>query len=86
MGSEGGGTPRLVCDLSAATFFGATGLAVLVEVGAQASEHGVELVVVADDQGLVDRLLRISGLDRRVEVRRRLDHAVMSGPSTRTTS
>jgi len=80
-GSGGGETPRLTCDLSAASFFGATGLGVLVEVAAQATEHGVELVVVADDHGMVDRLLRISGLDRVVEVRHRLDCAVMSASS-----
>jgi anti-anti-sigma regulatory factor len=83
-GSEGGATPRLVCDLSAAAFFGATGLGVLVEVAAEATEHGVDLVVVADDHGTVDRVLQISGLDRGLEVRRRLDHAVTTAPSTGT--
>jgi anti-anti-sigma factor len=81
-GPEGGRTPRLVCDLSAATFFGATALDVLVEVAALATEHGVELLVVADEHGLAGRLLRISGLHRRVEVRRRLDEAVISAAAT----
>jgi anti-anti-sigma factor len=82
VGPDRGRTPRLVCDLSAASFFGATGLGVLVEVAPHATELGVELVVVADDHGSVDRLLRMSGLDRVVEVRRRLEDAVVSASST----
>lgn len=74
-------TPRLVCDLTAVTFFGVSGLNVLVGLVVLAAEHGVELSVVTDDRGLVGRLLRVSGLDRRVAVRKRLEDAVASSLS-----
>lgn len=73
---------QLVCDLTPVTFLGARGLGVLVDLAAQAAEHGVELYLVVDDRGLLGRLLQISGLDRRVPVCRRLEQAVTSSPPT----
>jgi anti-anti-sigma factor len=71
-------TPRLVCDLTPATFFGTTGVSVLVDLAALAAEYGVELCVVAARHGRVDQLLHISGLDRRVAVHSQVEHAVAS--------
>jgi anti-sigma B factor antagonist len=75
------GTPgRLVCDLSAVTFLGARGLDVLVDLAAQAAEHGVELVLVIDERGLTSRLLQIAGLAGRIPVCHRLEQAVAAAP------
>jgi anti-anti-sigma regulatory factor len=77
----GGRARRLVCDLSAVTFFAATGLNALVDLVAQADERGVELCVVADGYGSAGRLLALIGLDRRIERHRRLDDAVSPAPA-----
>lgn len=71
---------RLVCDLSAVTFLGARGLAVLVDLTDRAAEHGVELVLVVDERALTSRLLEIVGLAGRVPVCHRLEQAVAAAP------
>jgi len=77
-------TPRrLVCDLSAVTFLGARGLDVLADLMAQAAEHDVELVLVLDERGLVNRLLSITDLEGRVPVCHRLEQAVADAPPPR---
>lgn len=74
---------RMVCDLSTVTFLGARGLDVLADLMAEAAEHGVELVLVVDERGLVNRLLSITGLEGRVPVRHRLEQAVADAPPPR---
>lgn len=73
--------PRLVCDLSGATFFGVTGLGVLVDMATTAAEYRCELRLVAESGGRVSRLLRMTGLEHRFVVHGRLDLAV--GPGAR---
>lgn len=66
---------RLVCDLSAVGFLGASGLAVLVELAEETAAHGLVLSVVADTRA-VRRPLSLTGLDRRVSVVSALSEAV----------
>lgn len=74
-------TPRLVCDLSATTFLGATGLAVLVELATQTGSAGVDLRVVAGNRA-VRRLLEMTGLDHHLATETSLGHAVTSAASS----
>ena len=73
-------TPRLVCDLSATTFLGATGIGVLIDLAEQAVAAGVELRVVAGTRA-VRRLLGLTGLDQRLAVETGLEHAVVPTPT-----
>ena len=75
-----------MCDLTSATFVGATALGVLVDLPARAAEGGVGPCVVAGDHGMAARLLRLSGLDGCVDVYHRLDDAVTSTAARGTTS
>jgi anti-sigma B factor antagonist len=84
VGVAGGHTPRLVCDLSATTFLGATGLAVLVDLAAQTTSAGVDLRVAAGSRP-VRRLLGLTGLDHHLATETSLDDAVMSAPSPGST-
>ncbi|WP_373696274.1 STAS domain-containing protein [Actinomycetospora flava] len=77
-GTAGRGPRRVVCDLSAVTFLGATGLGVLVDLTAHAATCGVELCLVTEDRGPVWRLLCLSGLDRCIVIHPHLDQAVSS--------
>ncbi len=78
---SGGPGPRLVCDLSATTFLGATGLAVLVELATQTGSAGVDLRVVTGSRA-VRRLLGMTGLDHHLATETSLGHAVTSAPSS----
>lgn len=69
------GRGRLVCDLTAVEFFGASGLSVLVGVGALAADTGVGLRLVTDDRGVL-RLLQLVGLDRTVCIEAHLHAAI----------
>jgi anti-anti-sigma factor len=64
-----------VCDLTAVEFLGASGLAVLVGLGALAADTGVGLRLVADDRNAL-RLLRLVGLDRTLCVEADLHAAI----------
>ena len=69
------GRGRLVCDLTAVEFFGATGLAVLVGISALANDTGVGLRLVSDNRSVL-RLLRIGGLDRTLGIEAHLHAAI----------
>jgi anti-anti-sigma factor len=73
--------PRLVCDLSATTFLGATGIGVLVDLAERTAASGVELRVVVSSRP-VRRLLGLTGLDQTVAIESGLEHAVMPAPSS----
>ena len=68
--------PRLVCDLSPVTFLGASGLAVLVDLAEYARCCGDTDLRVVVAGGHVLRVLRLTGLDRRLTIEARLDQAV----------
>lgn len=69
-----GPASRLVCDLSSVSFLGASAIGVLVEL-AEAHCSGTDLVL-ACPPGQAQRLLALTGLDRRFPVADRLDEAV----------
>ncbi len=56
------GTAELVLDLRALTFMDSTGLRMLVQTNAQATEHGFELSIWRGSRQ-IDKLFAVSGLE-----------------------
>jgi anti-sigma B factor antagonist len=66
---------RVVIDLTAVTFFGSTGLAVLAETAFRAAQRDLALRVVANHP-TVARPIRVTGLDSVLVVCASLDEAL----------
>lgn len=71
----------LVLDLTAVTFLGSTGLAVLVDVNWQACEQGVALRVVVGSRSRVARAIQAAGIDELLETHPDLGAALDPGTS-----
>ncbi|ASR37411.1 hypothetical protein BAY61_23100 [Prauserella marina] len=69
-----GGVRSLVLDLTETTFFGAAGLAVLVDLSDKARQHRVQWAVVGRHPVL--RPLRATGLDQLLPVYSRVPDAI----------
>lgn len=54
----------ILVDLAAATYVGSHGLAVLLDAHADAARSGTALVLVLGENGLVRRILAITGTDK----------------------
>ncbi|PRY01650.1 STAS domain-containing protein [Allonocardiopsis opalescens] len=59
--------PRLVIDLAGVTFIDSSGLRVLIETHKRAEQDGGSLALARPSPWVV-RLLRVTGLDRRIAV------------------
>ena len=67
----------LIVDLTAVTFLGSTGLAVLVDVNWQAGRHGVALRVIVEGSGSrVARAMQAAGIHELLEIHPDLDAAL----------
>jgi anti-anti-sigma factor len=64
---EADGPPLLVIDLSGLDFMDSTGLRLLISADARAREAGRRLVLVQGNE-MVQRVLRITRLDERLEI------------------
>lgn len=68
------GTVRnLVLDLSEVQFLATAGLEVLARAALRAEHRGIELSVVTGESRSVKRAITVSGLSRRLRVRRKAD-------------
>jgi anti-sigma B factor antagonist len=67
--------PAIVLDLCATTFFGSTGLALLVESQQRAGKQGVIFAVVAPHRAVL-RPMEVTGVDQVVSVHRALHDAL----------
>lgn len=65
---------RVILDMGELSFIDSTGLAILVEYDQRTRHAGGRLVLVAPQPAVV-RILGITGLDRRLTIRERLDEA-----------
>jgi len=72
------GAEHVVADLSAVTFMDSTGLRVLISAHEAASTAGHKLSLVAPE-GMVTKVLRITGVDRELNVFGSLSDALGSG-------
>lgn len=68
-------SPAVVLDLCATTFFGSTGLALLVETYQRAEQQGVFFAVVAPHRPVL-RPMQVTGVDRVVRVYKALTDAL----------
>ena len=69
------GVGLVVVDMTRVGFCGSAGLAALVVCQRLARERGQDLVVVAEEEGVVENVLIVSGLISMLTVRISLDHA-----------
>jgi anti-anti-sigma factor len=72
------GSGDIVADLTGVTFIDSTGLWVLISAHEAATEAGGRLCVVVTD-GVVTKLLRITGVDRELHVFASLSEALDAG-------
>jgi len=74
----------LVVDLDQVSFIDSVGLAMLVGTANRAAAHGSSLQVACAPEK-IRKLLRLTGLDRRIALPRTLDEALKAPAAARTT-
>jgi anti-sigma B factor antagonist len=66
----------VVVDMTRVTYFGSSGLAALVAASDEGQRHREALNIVVSQQGMISRVLRLTGLDRVLALYETVDEAL----------